>query len=64
MRKNAAVFKEEEKNSFRSQCSGKTKYTKKEAVTKAKLSAKAGRAKQIGYYPCSFCNGWHLTHSV
>jgi len=64
MRKNAAVFKPEDQNSYWSQCQGKTKYTKKEAITAAKASAKAGRQKQIAYYPCSYCNGWHLTHSV
>jgi len=62
MRKNAVVQKPEERNAKWLQCDGKKKYTKKEAVTAAKDSVKRGRVRVMGYYECSFCGGWHLTH--
>jgi len=64
MRKNAVIQRDEEKNSFYTQCFGKTKYTKKEAITAAKASVKRGKTDKIAYYPCSYCNGWHLTHTI
>jgi hypothetical protein len=45
-------------------CGRKQRYSKKEAITMAKMRAKTGKTEKLAYYECNFCQGWHLTHKI
>lgn len=42
------------------QCTRKARYSKQQAIAKAKEILATGRVDAMRIYECIFCNGWHI----